>query len=131
MKPILIAIASLALITSPLTHAKRGKSSSGGYSKKSSSGYSKRGYSRGSYGSGCYGCYGSSTTTTATPAPVVLPPKYFATTIRKAGVRTCASKHCTVVKYLPKGQQVKWSGSQNGFVNLHDSPYWIISTDLK
>lgn len=58
-------------------------------------------------------------------------PQYSAVTLRKAGLRTCASKHCTIVKYLPKGEKVFWSKSDNGFVNVYDTPYWIISLDLK
>lgn len=58
-------------------------------------------------------------------------PQYSAVTLRKAGLRTCASKHCTIVKYLPKGEKVFWSKSDNGFVNVYDTPYWMISLDLK
>lgn len=78
----------------------------------------------------------TSTTTTSNnynyqPRQVISMPLYSAVTLRKAGVRTCPSKHCTIIKHLAKGEKVSWSVSENGFVNVQDTPYWVISLDLK
>ena len=134
----LVVICSIAIAMPMMADARGGRGGgSRGYSKSYSSGYSSRGRA-------CYGCYDNSysspstssytpsnlsTTTTTYVMPEVA--KYYATTIRKAGVRTCAKHYCTVVKYLPKGTRVTWANSSEGFINMINSPYWVKSTDLK
>ena len=135
----LVVICSIAIVIPVIADARGGKSGgSRSYSKSYSSGYSSASRAR-----GCYGCYDNSyssspSTSTYTPSNLstttyVIPEvaKYYATTIRKAGVRTCAKHYCTVVKYLPKGTRVTWANSSEGFINMTNSPYWIKSTDLK
>lgn len=109
----LVVICSVAIAMPMMADARGGK---GGGSRSYSKSYSS-GYSSASRARGCYGCYDNSyssspstssykpsnlsTTSTTYVMPEVA--KYYATTIRKAGVRTCAKHYCTVVKYLPKG----------------------------
>lgn len=76
------------------------------------------------------GDYGSSDSSSDVPAPLP-PPTYSGVAKRKAGLRTCESKYCKVVTYLPKGSKVQWYESKDGFIHLYDSPYWISSLDLK
>ena len=137
----LVVICSVAIAMPMMADARGGK---GGGSRSYSKSYSS-GYSSASRARGCYGCYDNSyssspstssykpsnlsTTSTTYVMPEVA--KYYATTIRKAGVRTCAKHYCTVVKYLPKGTRVTWANSSEGFINMTNSPYWIKSTDLK
>ena len=135
----LVVICSVAIAMPMMADARGGK---GGGSRSYSKSYSS-GYSSASRARGCYGCYDNSyssspSTSTYTPSNLstttyVIPEvaKYYATTIRKAGVRTCAKHYCTVVKYLPKGTRVTWANSSEGFINMTNSPYWIKSTDLK
>jgi hypothetical protein len=135
----LVVICSVAIAMPMMADARGGR---GGGSRSYSKGYSS-GYSSASRARGCYGCYDNSyssspSTSTYTPSNLstttyVIPEvaKYYATTIRKAGVRTCAKHYCTVVKYLPKGTRVTWANSSEGFINMTNSPYWIKSTDLK
>ena len=135
----LVVICSIAIVIPVIADARGGK---GGGSRSYSKSYSS-GYSSASRARGCYGCYDNSyssspSTSTYTPSNLstttyVIPEvaKYYATTIRKAGVRTCAKHYCTVVRYLPKGTRVTWANSSEGFINMTNSPYWIKSTDLK
>lgn len=135
----LVVICSVAIAMPMMADARGGR---GGGSRSYSKSYSS-GYSSASRARGCYGCYNNSyssspSTSTYTPSNLstttyVIPEvaKYYATTIRKAGVCTCAKHYCTVVKYLPKGTRVTWANSSEGFINMTNSPYWIKSTDLK
>lgn len=59
------------------------------------------------------------------------PPIQSSTIIKKAGVRTCANKHCTVITHYPKGKTIQWAIKKDGFINVLDTPYWIMATDVK
>ena len=99
----LVVICSIAIVIPVIADARGGKSGgSRSYSKSYLSGYSSASRAR-----GCYGCYDNSyssspSTSTYTPSNLstttyVIPEvaKYYATTIRKAGVRTCAKHYCS------------------------------------
>lgn len=119
--------------SSTLAEARKSKSSSTSYSKTKTYKPSKS-LTTSSYHSNDNDYSAVTSTSAVNSIPIVQSmamPQYSAVTLRKAGLRTCASKHCTIVKYLPKGEKVFWSKSDNGFVNVYDTPYWIISLDLK
>lgn len=111
MKYLIIILASLSLIT----EAEAGRRGSG---------KSKRNYVG-------VGSSGISDTPEREIKHVELPTIQTATIIKKAGIRTCANQHCTVIAHYPKGKKIQWAVKKDGFINVHDTPYWIMATDVK
>lgn len=112
MKYLIIILASLSLIT----EAEAGRRGSG---------KSKRSY----VGIGSYST--SDHEETRSSQLYFEPPIQSSTIIKKAGIRTCANQYCTVINYYPKGKKIQWAVKKDGFINVHDTPYWIMATDVK
>lgn len=153
VKQIIITMLAFSLINVPVAYAK-GKGS-GGKSSKSSTSTSKssRSYSssRGSYGgySGYSGYSSHSsttssntsttssnhsepiTTTSSRPVYTFRPILKATTTNKRAGLRTCANQHCTVVSYLSKGTKVELIEEKDGFFLLKNEIHWISGKDIK
>lgn len=108
----MVFLASISMAIAPVAEAKRG-------------GKSKRSY----VGIGSYST--SDHEETRSSQLYFEPPIQSSTIIKKAGVRTCANKHCTVITHYPKGKTIQWAIKKDGFINVLDTPYWIMATDVK
>lgn len=52
-------------------------------------------------------------------------------TIRETVLRNCAGNNCQIVNYVPTGFRITWTVTENGYINLYNSPLWVNADDVE